>query len=69
MRKFPTLFEARTGRGPEDFPEHGAPLSGTPLETDRTDRQKEACSWNSLTWENAFLDEKDPHVKGRSLHT
>jgi len=22
-----------------------------------------------FTWENGFLDEKDPHVKGRSLHT
>src|SRR5712691_5509694 len=31
IRKSPMLFEARTGRGPEDFPEHlGVSLSGTP---------------------------------------
>jgi len=53
-------------------------LSGPPVraeqgiliaEREKERKKKEACSWNSLTWENGFLDEKNPHVKGRSLHT
>jgi hypothetical protein len=56
------LFEARTGRGPEDFPEHsGLPFGNTP--------KTEACSRNPLTRPNSLVSNEPPQVKGATLHT